>query len=77
MSAVGNFTVNNAQFAVGPVLQAVLNFVLVAAAVYFVIVAPMNHLAERRKRGEVPEPSAPSEEVTLLTEIRDALRRRT
>src|SRR6266508_1622244 len=34
---------------------------------------PMNKLAERRKRGEEPEPEAPSEEVRLLTEIRDAL----
>ena len=34
----------------------------------------MNKLAERRKRGEEPEPKAPSEEVRLLTEIRDALR---
>ena len=33
----------------------------------------MNRLAERRKRGEEPPPSAPSEEVKLLTEIRDAL----
>jgi large conductance mechanosensitive channel len=36
----------------------------------------MNKLAERRKRGEIPEPAAPSEEVALLTEIRDALRTR-
>ncbi|MDI5939212.1 MscL family protein [Micromonospora sp. DH15] len=33
----------------------------------------MNRLAERRKRGEEPPPAAPSEEVKLLTEIRDAL----
>jgi large conductance mechanosensitive channel len=33
----------------------------------------MNRLAERRARGEEPPPSAPSEEVKLLTEIRDAL----
>lgn len=77
VSEVGNFTVNNAHFAVGSVLQAMLNFVLVAAAVYFVIVAPMNHLAERRKRGAEPEPAAPTDEVILLTEIRDTLRTRT
>ena len=27
---------------------------------YFLVVVPMNHLAERRKRGEEPEPEAPS-----------------
>jgi large conductance mechanosensitive channel len=33
----------------------------------------MNRLAERRKRGVEPEPMAPSDEVRLLTEIRDLL----
>jgi large conductance mechanosensitive channel len=40
---------------------------------YFLVVLPMNKLAERRRRGEEPPPQAPSEEVKLLTEIRDAL----
>ena len=31
-----------------------MSFVLVAAAVYFFVVTPMNMLAEKRKRGEVP-----------------------
>jgi large conductance mechanosensitive channel len=47
--------------------------VLTAATLFFLVVMPMNKLAERRKRGEEPPPSAPSEEVQLLTEIRDAL----
>ena len=50
-----------------------ITFLLTAAALYFLVVYPMNRLAERRKRGEEPPPSAPSEEVKLLTEIRDAL----
>ena len=33
----------------------------------------MNRLAERRARGEEPKPKAPSEEILLLREIRDAL----
>ncbi|MFV0458585.1 MAG: large-conductance mechanosensitive channel protein MscL [Actinomycetales bacterium] len=60
----------------GAVITAAINFLLVAAVVYFVLVAPMNHLAERRKKGEEPEPEAPSEDVILLTEIRDLLARR-
>lgn len=60
----------------GDFIAAAINFVAVAAVVYFVVVLPMNKLAERRKRGEVPEPEAPSEEVALLTEIRDSLRNR-
>ena len=54
-------------------VNAAITFVLTAAALYFLVVYPMNKLAERRKRGEEPPPSAPSEEVKLLTEIRDAL----
>ena len=60
--------------AVGGFLTALVSFLIVAAAVYFMVVVPMNHLAELRKRGIEPEPEAPSEEVLLLQEIRDALR---
>ncbi|GAB3591387.1 large-conductance mechanosensitive channel protein MscL [Angustibacter peucedani] len=75
LSGVGAFTINNAQFSIGVILNAIINFVLVAGAVYFVIVVPMNHLAERRKKGIEPEPEAPAEDVILLTEIRDLLAR--
>jgi large conductance mechanosensitive channel len=54
-------------------VNALITFLLTAAALYVLVVYPMNRLAERRKRGEEPPPKAPSEEVKLLTEIRDAL----
>ncbi|MFH5824747.1 large conductance mechanosensitive channel protein MscL [Georgenia sp. AZ-5] len=54
------------------ILTAVVNFLLVAAALYFLVVLPMNRLAARRKV-EAPEPAAPSDDVRLLTEIRDLL----
>ena len=60
--------------AVGGFLTALVSFLIVAAAVYFIVVVPMNHLAQLRKRGVEPEPEAPSEEIILLQEIRDALR---
>ena len=66
-------TVNNAQFYFGAVLGAIINFLLIAAAVYFLIVLPMNTLAERRKAGIEPEPEAPAEDILLLQEIRDLL----
>lgn len=34
---------------------------------------PINKLAERRASGQEPKPKAPSEEILLLREIRDAL----
>ncbi|HEY0699458.1 MAG TPA: MscL family protein, partial [Micromonospora sp.] len=54
-------------------VNALITFLLTAAALYFLVVFPMNKLAERRRRGEEPPPAAPSEEIKLLTEIRDAL----
>jgi large conductance mechanosensitive channel len=73
ITQVGNFTINGANFSIGAVLQAILNFIFVAAAVYFVLVAPMNKLAAMRKQGEEAAPEAPSEEVLLLSQIRDLL----
>ena len=60
----------------GAVITAFLNFLIIAAVVYFLVVAPMNLLAERRRRGEEPEPQAPAEDIVLLQEIRDLLRQR-
>jgi large conductance mechanosensitive channel len=54
-------------------LNALISFVITAAVLYFLVVAPMNALAKRRARGETPPPEAPSEEIKLLTDIRDAL----
>ncbi|WP_167097993.1 large-conductance mechanosensitive channel protein MscL [Mycobacterium sp. DL592] len=50
------------------VLSALINFVLVAAVVYFLVVVPYNRL---RKKGEVEQ--ATDTELSLLTEIRDLL----
>ena len=44
------FTVNSSQFAYGAVLDALISFLAVAGAIYFVVVAPMNALAARRSR---------------------------
>ncbi|MEV4144595.1 large-conductance mechanosensitive channel protein MscL [Amycolatopsis sp. NPDC049691] len=57
----------------GGVINAAINFVLVAAVIYFVIVLPVKKIQERRKRGQEPGPSEPTD-VELLIEIRDLLR---
>ena len=48
------FTINGSIFRYGLVINALVTFLLVAAAVYFVVVAPLNRLAERRARGRDP-----------------------
>ncbi|HET6988815.1 MAG TPA: large conductance mechanosensitive channel protein MscL [Kribbella sp.] len=76
ISRVGFFTINGAEFHIGWILQAALNFLFVAATIYFLIVLPLNKLAERRARGEEPEPQSLTTDQQLLTEIRDSLRTR-
>ena len=70
----GSFSIGSVEFPWSTFVNGIITFVITAAVLYFLVVVPMNKLAERRKRGEEPEPKAPSEEVRLLTEIRDALR---
>jgi len=77
LSKVWRFEINHAVFSIGAILQAALNFLFVAAAVYFLIVMPLNKLAERRARGQEPEPDPLTTDQELLTEIRDLLRSRT
>jgi large conductance mechanosensitive channel len=71
-----DFTINDSTFEYGLVINAVIQFLLIAAAVFFFIVKPINMLNERRRRGEEPEPEELSDEAALLTEIRDLLRDR-
>jgi large conductance mechanosensitive channel len=69
----GAFKVRGIPFDWASFINACITFLITAAALYFLVVLPLNRLAERRARGEEPPPSAPSEEIKLLTEIRDAL----
>lgn len=63
--------VGSDHIALGAVIGALINFIIVAAVVYFVFVLPMNKAREHRGPEEIEE--APSQE-DLLTEIRDLLR---
>ena len=60
------------QIKIGVFLTAVVNFVLIAAAVYFAVVLPVQKLNElaTRNKGEEEEKET---ELTLLKEIRDSL----
>jgi len=68
------FTVNDSPIVIGSTINALINFVIVAAVVYFAVVRPVTALMHRRKSGEEPEVAAPSEDVVLLQEIRDLLK---
>ena len=51
----------------------IVNFLLVASALYFAIVVPMNALNKRRAKEDGEKVEEPSEDVKLLSEIRDLL----
>lgn len=62
-------------FKVGLVIAALINFLLIAAVVYFALVLPMAKLKERHDRRMGIEPEEPAEtDVDILHDIRDLLR---
>ena len=66
-------TLNGTDVKFGLLITAIINFILMAFAIYFCIVVPMNALNARRKKDEEETVEEASDEVKLLTEIRDAL----
>jgi large conductance mechanosensitive channel len=63
--------VGNATLLYGNFIQATINFLLIAFALFLIIKAA-NRLM--RKKAEAPVPPAPTAEEKLLTEIRDLLK---
>jgi large conductance mechanosensitive channel len=67
------FTIGNGVIFYGKFLTALVNFLIIAATL-FVIIRAFEELEKRRRRGEVEVPDEEkTDEVILLTEIRDLL----
>jgi large conductance mechanosensitive channel len=64
--------VGDAEMRIGAFLNTLISFVTIAAAIFFLVIKPMNRLMPKKEEA----PAGPSE-VDLLTEIRDELRRGT
>ncbi|ALO66040.1 mechanosensitive ion channel protein MscL [Arthrobacter alpinus] len=69
-------TINGVDIKFGVFLTVLVNFIIVAGAIYFMVVVPMNHIIARRnaKLGIKEEEPAVDPQIELLTEIRDALK---
>jgi large conductance mechanosensitive channel len=63
------FTINGSKFMYGAFINAVISFLLIAAAIYFVVIVPMNKLAERRARGQAPADATTKQCPECLSEI--------
>ena len=70
------FAIGEGEFRYGEFLTALISFLIIAAAIFFFVIKPVNTLMARRKAGEVPEAEAVPEDVALLAEIRDLLKAR-
>ena len=70
------FTIGDSVFRYGSVIDALVSFFLIAAAIFFFVVKPTEKLA--RMTGDRPEaqPDPAAVQVELLTEIRDLLAER-
>jgi large conductance mechanosensitive channel len=67
--------VGDATLDYGLFLTALLNFVVVAAIIFFFVVKPMNAAMKRFQKQDEAAPAGPTE-VELLTQIRDELAKR-
>ena len=65
------FTIGQTIFPIGIFLQAVIDFILIAF-VLFLMIKAMNSM---KKKEEAAAPTAPAEDIVLLREIRDALKK--
>ena len=65
------FSIGSTVFPVGIFLQAVIDFILIAI-VLFLMIKAMNSM---KKKEEAAAPAAPPEDIVLLREIRDALKK--
>ena len=64
--ATASFTISGAEFMWGSVIIAVINFLAIAAAVFFVVVRPYNHWKERSATDADVEPTNEEKMVCLL-----------
>ena len=69
------FTINGSKFLIGDFVNAVVAFVLVAAAIYFFVVVPMNAVVARLHRGEAPPDPTTKRCPECLSEVPIGARR--
>lgn len=70
-----NFTFRSSKFLFGDFINALVSFVLIAAAVYFFVVVPVNALMARLRRGEAPPDPTTKKCPECLSEVPIAAKR--
>ena len=72
---VGTWTIRGQVFDFTLLINGFITFFITMAVIYYVLVSPLNRLRNRQKKEEDEQPTPVTEEVALLTEIRDLLKR--
>jgi len=69
------FTVNGSKFLIGDFINSIVSFVMIGAAIYFFVVAPVNALTARINRGEAPPDPTTKKCPECLSEVPIAARK--
>ena len=51
------FTINHSKFMIGDFINSVVSFLMIAAAIFFLVIKPLNWLMARRKQELPPDPT--------------------
>jgi large conductance mechanosensitive channel len=70
-----SFTINGSTFAIGDFLNALIAFLLVALAVYFFVIVPVNALVARMNRGDKPPDPTTKQCPECLSDVPIAAKR--
>ena len=69
------FTINGSVFQYGLFINALITFLLVALAIYYVVIVPINRLNEMKARGKAPEDPTTKQCPECLSDIPIAARK--
>lgn len=70
------FSVGETRFDLGIIISAIISFLITSAVIFFFLVKPAQAMMARVKKAEAPAAPPPTpEDIKLLTEIRDLLRK--
>lgn len=72
---VGVLMVNGQAFDFTLLINSIITFLVTMLVIYYALVAPLNRLRRKHEEEHAEDAAAPSEEVVLLTEIRDSLQK--
>jgi large conductance mechanosensitive channel len=69
------FTIHGSMFAVGDFINAIVSFIFMSTAIYFLVVAPVNAVVARARRGAPPPDPTTKKCPECLSEVSIAAKR--